>query len=254
MARSSRIYQVAIAIVLGNLLSLGLGVGPGFTDSDDGENLSQGLPGRRIGGGTRGPEASFDSDQHPLTALVPENNLSVVTAAHPNLLFYVPPADGPQKVEFVLRNAADELVYDKTFRMSAQGGMVSMGLTDTDEFPQLAANQNYQWYLSVMAEDRARDVSVDGWVRRVELDDWLAQQGLEQGLSARIAAASGLELAKLLSQEVDLWSEAVLVVNELRLSQPTNLAVLDEWEALLETVGLESIGQEISAGVFLARH
>ncbi|MEO1402888.1 MAG: DUF928 domain-containing protein [Cyanobacteria bacterium J06635_1] len=254
MARSSKIYQIAIAITLGNLLSLGLGVAPGVADSNDGEELSQGLPGRRIGGGTRTPDASFSHEQQPLTALMPDSNLGVVTAEHPDLLFYVPQADGPQKIEFVLRNADDELVYDTTFQMSAQGGMVSIGLTDPDQLPELALNQDYQWYFSIVAEDRAKDISVDGWVRRVELNDWIAQQGLGQALAARIADASGLELARLLYQEAGLWSEAVLILNELRLSQPSSLAILTEWETLLETVGLENIGQETSSGVFLARH
>ncbi|MEM8806232.1 MAG: DUF928 domain-containing protein [Cyanobacteria bacterium P01_G01_bin.38] len=254
MTRSNKIYQIAIAIVLGNLLSLGLGVAPGVADSNDGEELSQGLPGRRIGGGTRTPDASFSLEQQPLTALMPDSNLGIVTAERSNLLFYVPQSDGPQKIEFVLRNADDELVYDTTFQMSAQGGMVSMGLTDPDVLPELALNQDYQWYFSIIADDRAQDISVDGWVRRVDLNDWLSQQGLEQSLAARIAEASGLELARLLYQEAGLWSEAVLLVNELRLSQPGNLAVLAEWEMLLETVGLENIGQEAASGIFLARH
>ncbi|MEO0826827.1 MAG: hypothetical protein AAFY67_14370 [Cyanobacteria bacterium J06642_9] len=89
MARC-KFHQVAIAVALGNSLSLGFWVAPSVAGSEDGSNLSQGLPGRRIGGGTRSLDVAIGQEQSPLTALLPESNLAMVTAEHLALLFYIP--------------------------------------------------------------------------------------------------------------------------------------------------------------------
>ncbi|MEM8805037.1 MAG: hypothetical protein AAGF01_03195 [Cyanobacteria bacterium P01_G01_bin.38] len=49
--------QIGIAAVLGNILILGADAS--LANSGDGDNVSQGLPGRRISGGTRHSENGF---------------------------------------------------------------------------------------------------------------------------------------------------------------------------------------------------
>lgn len=58
MARR-KFYRIAGAITVGHLLSVGLGGAPGMALSNNDDSLSQGLPGRRISGGTRNSETVF---------------------------------------------------------------------------------------------------------------------------------------------------------------------------------------------------
>ncbi|MEM9905131.1 MAG: hypothetical protein AAF921_08935 [Cyanobacteria bacterium P01_D01_bin.44] len=58
MARHQYV-RVGIAAILGNVLTLGVGVDASLANSSDGDNVSHGLPGRRISGGTRHSEHGF---------------------------------------------------------------------------------------------------------------------------------------------------------------------------------------------------
>jgi hypothetical protein len=228
---------------LAGVLSLGLAVPPSLADhaakgaatrADRSDHtISQGVPGRRISGGTRSPE--LQSVQDALIALVPENNLAITTAEHPRLLFYVPQSDAPLAVEFVLRNQADELVYEKTFQVDGAAGLVSVSLSEGDYVP--ALNENYQWYFSIVAADRAQDISVDGRMRRVALTDWIQQQGLSPDFASQLAEATPIERARLL-QAAHLWQDAALVLDELHRAHPEDQSIAAEWAQLLQQVGL----------------
>lgn len=205
-------------------------------DSD----LQQGVPGRRVGGGTRGDQIFANVDA-ALTALVTSSNLSVTTSAYPTLLFYVPEMVAANSVEFVLRDSRDELIYETTFQLSQAGGLVSVQ-TDESIMPPLALNENYQWYFSIVpnAADRANDVVVEGRIRRVDQSDWLAQQQVAASLSDQLAIAPPLTKARLLYQQANMWHDAALILEELRQREPNNPAIAAEWNQLLDSVGLSS--------------
>jgi Domain of Unknown Function (DUF928) len=95
----------------------------------------EGLPGRRIGGGTRGQ--CFTSVGR-LMALVPENNLGFTKKAYPNILFYLPQTSTPTMVEFVLQDESHQSVYETTFTKSSAGGIINLSLPDTTSLPPLA--------------------------------------------------------------------------------------------------------------------
>ena len=100
------------------------------------DTLRQGVPTRRLGGGTRG-ESIFSQEYTYLTALVMPDGISVTTAERPTLLFYVPEMNANQIGEFVLRNGNDALVYENTFEISQAGGTISIDLSRIEELPAL---------------------------------------------------------------------------------------------------------------------
>ncbi|MEM9806710.1 MAG: DUF928 domain-containing protein [Cyanobacteria bacterium P01_D01_bin.56] len=239
----SKSYKSIFVVSLGCLLSLNLGVLPGSTNvSSQSDNVpSQGLPGRRLGGGTRGPEVSGYTPQRPLIALMPETNLGVTTAAYPRFLFYLPNADGIREVEYVLRNEADELVYETTVSVSSSSGLFSIDLSSVEGLTPLQLNENYRWYFSIVADDRSQDVSVDGWTRRVDLHTWIEEQALPSDLATRLAVAPPLEKAKILYQEAYLWHDAALLLEDLYQANPHDKTVSTEWFRLLEAVDLAEL-------------
>ena len=232
------VRKTLMAVGLISLLGLALRGAPSYAQTENEDVLPrQGLPGRRLGGGTRRPGNECIADETPLIALVPENNLGVTTAAYPSLLFYLPQVTQTRDVEFVLLDSTDQLLYDTTFQVKGNSGIISLSLPDNDTFPPLAMNENYHWYFSIICDSayRAQDIAVDGWIRRVELATTLTHQ---------LDAAAPLERARLLEQESQLWHEALTILADLRRARPNDPTVATQWTQLLQSVGLDSIAQE----------
>lgn len=193
----------------------------------------RGWPTRRVGGGSRGcsPELSNQPCQ-PLMALIP-NDIVLTASESPTLLFYLPQIRNSQAVtmEFVLRNQADELVYETTFKPTPEGGIIRLTLNKSSSFEGLAVNQDYHWYLSIVynSSDRAHDDVVEGWVRHVPMSSTLAHQ---------ISQASSLKQVQLY-QEANLWTEAINTLSYLKQSQPTDLTVAQMWTQMLQSVSLD---------------
>ena len=242
----SKHYRHVLAIGLGGLLCFNLQAAPslaGYLNQPD-NTPSQGLPGRRLGGGSRHPNQLGYGAQIPLIALIPETNLGITTATHPRFLFYLASANGPREIEYVLRNEADELVYETTFSVASMEGIVNIDLADIEGLPSLEANKNYQWYFSIVADDRSQDIVVDGWIRRVDLSTWIQTQALDPDLAVRFNAAEPLEQARILYQEANLWLDAAVILDDLRYIEPENRAVAAEWASLLEAANLPELQSE----------
>lgn len=198
------------------------------------DNLSQGLPGRRLGGGTRS-DLVFSNAYASLVALTAPGSLSITTALQPKLLFYVPEMKTANTAEFVLFNQNNELVYETIFEVDPTGGLVS--IDPTVSMPPLALAENYQWYFSIIpkADDRAHDIVVYGSIRRVQEADWLAQQQIEV---SSLNQLTPLMKARMLYQQADLWLDAAMILDRLRRQNPGDAAIAAEWTHLLESAGL----------------
>ncbi|BAZ00310.1 hypothetical protein NIES37_42990 [Tolypothrix tenuis PCC 7101] len=198
------------------------------------EQPKQGIPKRRIGGGTRG---QCFSSVGRLMALVPENNLGFTKKAYPNILFYLPPTSSSAMVEFVLQDENRQSVYETTFTKSSAGGIINFSLPESSSLPPLDINKKYNWYVSLICdpENRANDIVVNGWIQRVELDSNLNKQ-LEQ-------TTSPLGLVALYAK-AGLWQDALATLAELRATQPNDSRLAVNWTQLLKTEKLDAIAQE----------
>lgn len=193
----------------------------------------EGLPGRRVGSGTRG---TCSLAEKQLTALVPANNLGLTSAAYPMLFFYVPQDSEPKPLEFVLRDEKDRLVYEAMLETSGQPGIMALDLKEAKALPPLQLNQHYHWYLSLLCdpEDRARDIVVEGWVQRVET---------ASGSMNQVAAMQPIEQAEFFA-ESGLWLNALEVLATLRYDRPEDVAVAEQWAQLLQSMDLAPIARE----------
>ncbi|MFM7423395.1 MAG: DUF928 domain-containing protein [Elainella sp.] len=188
----------------------------------------QGLPGRREGGGTRG---GCLVQQPHLTALMPESNLGLTLAARPSFFWYVPQTAAV--AEFVLLDANNTELYKTQVPLAKQAGIMQFTLPETA--PALQVNQSYRWFFSLVCEplDRSADVFVSGWVKRVEYDP-----GTSQALvAATPAGQTGLYA------EAGLWYDALATLADLRRTQPQNPTLINQWQALLQSVGLTQIAE-----------
>lgn len=193
----------------------------------------RGLPGRREGGGTRGPCPPT------ITALIPTSTLGRTALGKPTLLYYFPVSLENAWVEFELADEEDETIYKTSFKLSnTEPGIVSLNLSDQDGAPTLEVDQNYHWYLTIKCDpdslDASSDVLVHGWINRVALNSSQMSQ-LEQ--------AQPQERLQFYAQEA-LWYEMLNTLAELRRSNPEDPALKQTWLDILQSVGLDRIAQQ----------
>lgn len=262
----SKQFACAVALAsLGSLLSLAVVTPVSFANSianptthatteQDSSDVRQGIPGRRLGGGSR-KGAVFANAFDALTALTTPDPVSITTADRPALMFYVPKMASENSVEFVLRDGNDDLVYETTFLLDSDAGLLSVDTAEASDMPALSLNEDYQWYFSIVPDldDRANDVVVHGSIRRVDQGKWLAQQVADADLTAdlteQLATADPLTQARILYQQANLWHDAATMLNKMRQADPENEAIATEWTHLLESAGLANVLQTSSPTV-----
>ncbi len=186
--------------------------------------------GRRKPASARGP---CSPGEETLTALIPETNLGLTTKAHPTFFVYMPQTP-VASAEFVLIDEEKERqVYATTFAVP-ESGIASISLPDS--VPPLAREKDYHWYVSLIcdSEDRAGDIYVDGWVRRIAPDSALME---------RLQQASPLTQVSLY-REYGIWYDALEVLAETYPQSPNRAALATKWQSLLRSVGLNEVAQE----------
>ena len=198
----------------------------GFTPPDNG------LPGRREGGGTRGGCAA---QQPALTALIPQTNLGLTLQDYPTFFWYVSP-NTAAAAEFVLLDESNAQVYTAMLPLSNQSGLVQVSLPSDGSLPPLETGKLYHWYFSLICDplDRSADQFTDGWVQKTQPSVELAQQLETASNQAKFALYS----------EAGIWYDAVATLVTLRQQQPTNAALAQQWQSLLESVGLTAIAEQ----------
>lgn len=197
----------------------------------------EGRPGRRSGGGSRSPCPAIEPS---LTALMPATNLGKTVAERPTFWFYVPYSSQQAPAgEFVLQGKGGNDLYRTRLTLPQTPGFVSFSTPPTAA--PLEVNQSYRWYFKLYCQSQpaSAPVFVDGWVQRVELTPELESQlRSAKAQDYAIYAANGI------------WYDALAHLAELRLSNPANTRLEQEWAKLLGArgIGLAQLRREPIAG------
>ncbi len=210
----------------------------------------RGAPGNRGEGASRNCTAGSQS----LMALVPEQTWNaplntasgsasitqvwgLTSSTHPRFWFSVP--YDPAKVsaiEFVLQNNQDQTVYRTSVPVPSTPGIVSVSLSSTSSG--LEANQPYHWFFKVRAVCEPNQTPtlnyVEGWIQRIHLD---------QELNHRLAQAPPQQQAALYAEH-GIWYDALTILADLKLAEPENQAIAQDWTDLLKAVGLENLATQ----------
>jgi len=225
LTKSIRIFAVS------SILALGVFSAPSYAN-DTTADLRQGLPGRRISGGSRSPDTACVLTQNdPVIALIPKNNVGTTLSTHPTFWFSLPAVNPDRTLEFGLFNQEGDLVYQTMLDAPAEAGLTKVSLPETES--SLLADRNYRWYLSVVCnrESRAEDLVVTGWVRRIEAESTLLTQLEESTPQERFD----------LYKEVGLWYEALAVLSDMRQRDPNAPESAQQWNSLMQTLDLPQL-------------
>jgi hypothetical protein len=206
-----------------------------------------GQPASTIGGGKRGSSCLEKSQEEkmPLIGLMPirnklnwrtrvPGNQTLTVAANPTFFVYISETTA-KSAEFLLFDDQDNEVYQTTLRLPtvpsssvSTPGIVKVSLPANVS---LETGKNYRWVfaLNCMAPDGdlSGTLYVDGWIQRTQLSP---------DLKTKIEQATPLEQAQLYAK-ARIWPETLMLASQLRSSKP------DEWEELLNSVGLTEIAQ-----------
>ncbi|MEM9213542.1 MAG: DUF928 domain-containing protein [Cyanobacteria bacterium P01_F01_bin.150] len=216
-----RIFTFLSMMSLWTLSSLSL---PSIVHAN-GTDANQGLPEGTVGGGSRSGSAC--NSQEPLLAFVPGNHVLKTTEAQTTLWFYLPDSDILTNAELIVYDETNAVVIDTSFSVAERSGLLGVNLNLMVEKGKLDLEKNYRWFFSLICpDDRAADLSVDGWVQTTSLSS---------SFTDAINSVSPVEQANLYIQE-GLWSEAVLLLmNSPRMSNTTE-SRLDMWNSVVQTI------------------
>ena len=188
--------------------------------------------GRRSGGAGREDCPAVDK---PLTALVPENNLGLTVTESPTFWFFVPQLpESARSGEFVLQDEKHNDVYRTRFKLPEKSGIVSIRLPSNLQ-SSLKKDQMYRWHFQMYCQQQTPSEYfwVEGWVKQVAINPTLENQLKAAKSQDYIAYA-----------ENGIWYDALTKLAELRLSDPQNATLSENWAALLKSVGLEELAKE----------
>ncbi|NEQ97110.1 MAG: DUF928 domain-containing protein [Cyanothece sp. SIO2G6] len=216
---------VGLASLLINVLSFA-----GSSAYAQSDNTNHGLPPGTVAGGSRG--ATTCSIQAPVVAFMPETNLLQTLDTQPSLWVYLPESLPLQDAELVLYDETETAVIDTVFSIADQSGLVKIDLAAIANVSPLKADQRYRWFLSLICPDnRAADISVDGWLHLTPLSATLAEQ-LDR-------TSDPVEQANLYIT-AGMWSEAIATLVDWQESSSTTIAP-EAWEGVIEALNPGSV-------------
>lgn len=190
---------------------------------------NRGAPKTTTGGGTRSDDTACISAKEgevSLIALMPNReNIGKTTDATPTLYWYIPETSATSG-EFVLLDKDDNEVYQTTFALPSEPGIVKLSIPAKAS---LKPGKSYSWFFTIICDSqyRNRDKYVEGVIEYTKLNSELKDQ---------LKNAAPLEKARLYAEST-IWYETLDTIAQLRNQKPT------EWEELLKSVGLEAITQ-----------
>ena len=248
-----------LSSVLGIVIVFNLGLNSydaiANAETTNSDNINNGMPTYRRDGGSRSnQENCVANNSHNLVAIIPENTVVLTASASPKLFFYIPETNQSKTLEFVLRNQADQLIYE-AFLTTNGRGIITVEVPAEVQANLLKEKQNYHWYLSMIcnSQQRSQDIVVEGWMR---------PETINSATKKQLAAANTVEQADLYHQQ-GLWHDALSVLVENK--NANSVSVEAKWTELLESVGLsalanrpfiksnlieESKGSEITENIF----
>jgi hypothetical protein len=154
----------------------------------------------------------------------------LTTAARPTFWFYVP-YSGNLPATFVLQDADENDVLRQNLSLPSQPGVVAVKMPATT--PPLQEGKLYHWYFKVYcdAKKSSSPVFVEGGIQRVALSRAIAHQ---------LTTASPQQKVDLYAAK-GIWYDALTLLADLRLANPTDPSYQATWAKLLRSVNLGDV-------------
>jgi hypothetical protein len=184
------------------------------------------------------PEAT--STDTSFMALLPPNQSQISTVKGlPSFFFYLPETTA-QSAELVLSNDSDRVVYKLRFAITGNPGIIRLQLPGFINLEPLEIQEIYRWSFSIICNplSPSQNLTLTGTVQRLPLS---------RNLATQLQNASPSSHPQIYA-EAGLWMDAfssLANVSQLPLEDGSNQ---QEWETLLQLMGLEALDALESGG------
>ncbi|HBE19532.1 MAG TPA: hypothetical protein DEG17_02525 [Cyanobacteria bacterium UBA11149] len=198
---------------------------------------------QRTGGIARGPSVISDcnGESVTVTALLPQTNrqnqsvpddkieVEQTVSANPTVLVHITPTKAKNAEFTVLNETGEDIVHNEIVSLTHNSGVVSLKVTDKP----LQAGQLYHWAFQISCGGTdGGDLMVDGWL----------QYNAPTGELANVEKQPEKDRPAIYAEK-KIWTETVSSLAELRQRYPNDPEVAEDWQSLLESVGLGNIAQ-----------
>lgn len=188
------------------------------------------------GGAARGNCSVDGISKVEVVPLVPTTNIGLTVAAKPTFFFQVSKSAAKEAKFSLLNKEGDDTLYEKTFPLTSTGGVMSFTLPADAQT--LEVNKEYRWSLEVICDtqdgDQGGNTHVEGAVKRVTPEAPIAQELNNAPISDRLTIYT----------QAGYWYDTVKTLAQLRLDNPNDSTLKEEWTDLLDEVGLNTIAQQ----------
>ena len=190
---------------------------------------SRGVPGGRVGGGTRGT----GREQFILLPLAPDHS-GLTMQEQPTLYWYISrPTTLP--IEFTLTEAqATAPEIEVRLPTVDKAGFQHVSLAD--QRVRLKSGVAYRWFVAVVSDPqrRSKDILAGGAIERIETS---------AAVSSMVAGLDKLEAAARMAQN-GIWYDALQLLSEAIAAEPTNADARRLRQLLLSQVGFGDLDQQ----------
>lgn len=203
--------------------------------------INRGAPTDRRGAGTRGECPAVSMAPTGLIPTVASNKSEIVIgnteSEYPTFWYYIPySTDKINSIKFALVDEKDNLLTKEPIPVNISGtpGIISFTLPKTEQ--PLKPGQYYHSYLLIDCnpQSRSEDVAIEGLVQLVPASSEFKK---------RLQAASEREKVILYAQQ-GYWQDAITFAGELRRQRPNDTTLIEDWKALLNSVGLSEVATQ----------
>ena len=168
-----------------------------------------------------------------VVALMPSTNIGLTVAEKPTIFFRVSKTSVQEAQFKLLDEKGDTIIYEKNLPLTDTGDVRSFTLPA--DAPALEIGKEYQWELVVNCDpdDPNGNPRVRTAIKRVQPSSTLVSKLAQAKLSDR---------PDLYAQE-GIWIDALSTLAQLRVANPNDSELKEEWISLLKSVGLQEIAK-----------
>ncbi|MFB2937870.1 DUF928 domain-containing protein [Aerosakkonemataceae cyanobacterium BLCC-F154] len=192
-------------------------------------------PDDTAGGASRGGECPQElmSIGGCVIPLIPSNTEGLTITGRPTFFIYLP-ENSAKEVFFSLVDENNKNHYQAKIPLTGKSGIIQFTLPENA--PPLEVGKNYRWAFIAIGEQGLRPDSpgVQGRIRRIEPNVTLQTQ---------LQNVTPIERAALYGKN-GIWYETLASLAEARKLQPNDPNLVNKWEQLLKSVGLEAIASQ----------
>ncbi len=201
---------------------------PGEEQPENTEGAASRQNGKCFSDSIPSQSSKFNRDRSNLTAVVPDRNYGLTTAERPTFWVYLPQTSAQQAI-LSIREEGINPYWQQSIDLTKKTGMIGIKLSDNA--PALEINQNYQWAVILICNNKPHpnDPVVAAWIKRID-ESQIGRDGFPP-------IATELEKAAWYAQQ-GIWYDALDILVEERSSLPN---WNDIWFKYLQSGGLDEI-------------